>query len=252
MRIQKYLAPYGQMKLIEGPHFLQPEVDISVAPKLLKYAVDKSAGSIARMYRPQRTAALTSRDISTPGFDGAVAQAEKLGFSPVIRSPGGRAVAYHEESLVFELLSHDPDPHKFMDERFKAIGQLFIETFAQLGIKSKLGEVPREFCPGKYSVISENIKLVGTAQRVTRGGWLIAASVIVRNAAPIREVLHNIYRALEIDMDKNTIAALNEFDSQISVEDVVSALRNSINDHIETLDLDLALNDFLFNRELVG
>ena len=63
MRIQKYLAPYGQMKLIEGPHFLQPEVDISVAPNLLKYAVDKSAGIIARMYRPQRTAALTSRDI---------------------------------------------------------------------------------------------------------------------------------------------------------------------------------------------
>lgn len=251
MNISKILSPYGQMKLIDGPNFLDSETDISIAPKLLKYAVEKSAGTLARIYRPQRTVALTSRDVSTPGFENAKIQAEKLGFKPVIRSPGGRAVAYHEESVVMDLLSHDPDPHRYMDERFKAIGKVFVDTFEKLGVDSHIGEVPREFCPGKYSVVSGNVKLVGTAQRVTPGGWLVGASIIVRNAAPVREVLSQVYRSMEIDMDPATVASLNEFDSSISVDDVLTALNSTLLDHFEVLSVDLSINELLDKRESV-
>ncbi len=249
MNLGKFLSPYGQMKLINGPNFLEPEVDISIAPKLLKYSISKSAGTFARIYRPQRTVALTSRDKSSVGYENALIQAENLGFTGVLRSPGGRAVAYHEESIVFDLLSHDPDPHRFTKERFEAVGKLFIETFQKLGIDSHLGQLPREFCPGKYSVISGSVKLVGTAQRVMPGGWLVGASVIVRSAAPVREVLSHVYRALELDMDSGTVAALNQFNSEISVEDVFSALNSTLRDHFEILEVDLSLNDLVENRE---
>jgi lipoate-protein ligase A len=251
MNISKILSPYGQMKLIDGPNFLEPEIDISIAPRLLKYSIEKSSGTLARIYRPQRTVALTSRDRSTPGYENAMTQAEKLGFQAVMRSPGGRAVAYHEESIVIDLLSHDPDPHRYMDERFKAIGKVFVETFERLGIDSRIGEVPREFCPGKHSVVSGNVKLVGTAQRVMPGGWLVGASIIVRNAAPVREVLSNVYRALELDMDPGTVAALNEFDSSISVDDVLIALNSTLRDHFEVLEVDLSINELTENRESV-
>jgi len=252
MKIEKILSPFGQMKLIDGPNFLEPEVDISIAPRLLKYSIEKSAGTLARIYRPQRTVAFTSRDKSTPGYENAILQAERLGFKPVMRSPGGRAVAYHEESVVLDLLSSDPDPHRFMDDRFKAIGKIFIETFEKLGINSQLGEIPREFCPGKYSVISGNVKLVGTAQRVMPGGWLIGASLIVRNAAPVREVLSNSYRALELDMDPNTVGSLNEFDSSISVDDVLNALNHTLRDHFAVLEIDLSMSELTGNRESVN
>lgn len=249
MKIGKALSPYGQMKLIDGPNFLRPANDIEVAPKLLRYSIEKSAGTFARIYRPQRTVALTSRDISTDGYNSALIQAEKLGFTPVVRSPGGRAVAYHEECLVFEVLSHDPNPHQLINERFEAIGEVFVESFDRLGISAKLGQVPREFCPGKYSVISQNVKLVGTAQRIALGGWLIGASVIVRNAAPVREVLNNVYRALELDMDPSTIGSLDEIDSAISVDDLTNSLITTLKEHFQIMDIELSMN---FQSELVN
>jgi lipoate-protein ligase A len=251
MNIEKVLSPNGQMKLIDGPNFLAPANEIEIAPRLLRYSIEKSAGTFARIYRPQRTVALTSRDIATYGYDNALAQAENLGFTPVVRSPGGRAVAYHEESLVLDIMSQDPNPHGLINKRFEAIGEIFIETFDRLGISAKLGQVPREFCPGKYSVISENVKLVGTAQRIMRGGWLIGASVIVRNVAPVREVLGNVYRALDLDMDPTTIGALNEFDSTISVDDLGASLISTLKDHFEVMDIELSMNFQSDNRDLV-
>jgi lipoate-protein ligase A len=194
--------------------------------------------------------ALTSRDVATFGYERAILQAEISGFTPVVRSPGGRAVAYHEESIVLDVMSHDPNPHQFINKRFEAIGQIFIETFSKLGIEAKLGQLPREFCPGKYSVISENVKLVGTAQRIMRGGWLIGASVIVRNALPIRDVLKGVYRSLALDMDPRTVGALNEFDSLISVDDVTSNLISTLKDHFEVLDIDLSMDFDNFSPEL--
>jgi len=252
VKIEKILSPYGQMKLIDGPSFQAPENEIEVAPRLLRYSIEKSAGTFARIYRPQRTVALTSRDKSTNGYSSALLQAENLGFTPVVRSPGGRAVAYHEESLVLDVMSHDPNPHELINKRFEAIGEIFIETFDRLGIHAELGQVPREFCPGKYSVISQNVKLVGTAQRIMRGGWLIGASVIVRNAAPIREVLNNVYRALDLDMDPSTVGSLNEINSTISVDEVTTALIATLKEHFAIMDIDLSMNFEHKNSQLVG
>lgn len=249
MELAESLSPHGQLKLIAGPNFLESELDNTVAPRLLKYTIEKSAGTIARIYRPQRTVALTSRDRSAPGFESAQRQARKLGFSPVLRSPGGRAVAYHQDSIVLNFLSQDPDPHALINERFEAICHVFIETFERLGIHSKIGEIPREYCPGKFSVVTDTVKLVGTAQRIVRGGWLIGASVVVRNAAPIREVLDNVYRALDVDMRPQTIAALNEFDSTLSVDDVITSLLKTLKNHFAILDIELTLNEELTTRE---
>jgi lipoate-protein ligase A len=252
MNISKTLSPYGQMKLIDGPHFIEPEDEIRVAPKILRYSIEKSAGTFARIYRPQPTVALTSRDSSSRGYEKALLQAKNFGFKPVIRSPGGRAVAYHEESLVLYILSPDPDPHQMINERFMAIGKLFLQTLDALGISSELGQLPREFCPGKYSVISNDVKLVGTAQRIMHGGWLIGASIIVSNVAPIREVLTEVYHALEIDMNPGTIGALNEYIPTISVDDFTTSLVTTLKDHFEIMEVDLLMNIHDSGHELAN
>jgi lipoate-protein ligase A len=84
--------------------------------------------------------------------------------------------------------------------------------------------------------------LVGTAQRIARGGWLISASVIVRNAAPVREVLSHVYRALELDMDPRTIGALNEINSSISVDDLTTSLIATLKDHFEIMHIESTMN----------
>jgi lipoate-protein ligase A len=84
------------------------------------------------------------------------------------------------------------------------------------------------------------------------GGWLVGASLIVRNAAPVREVLSNSYRALELDMDPNTVGSLNEFDSSISVDDVLNALNHTLRDHFAVLEIDLSMSELTGNRESVN
>jgi len=241
VNIRDILSPQGQIKLIEGPNFVEPSKDADVAARLLKYSVEKSAGAFARIYRPQRTLAFTSRDSSSAGYEQAKSRARELGFEPILRSPGGRAVAYHEESLVFDLLSSDTNPHALINNRFQAIGDLFVESFHRIGIDARVGEVPREYCPGKFSVVAENVKLVGTAQRIMRGGWLLGASVIVRNAAPVREVLGHVYQAMDVDMDPRTVAALNEFDSRITVDDLISAWHTVLKENFEVIECDLSI-----------
>jgi len=252
MIFDKVLSPFGRMKLIDGPDFGSPRNDIEVAPKLLRHSIEKSTGTYARIYRPQRTLAFTSRDRSTIGYENAIIQAENLGFAPVVRSPGGRAVAYHEESLVIDILSRDPNPHQFINERFVALGEIFMESFEKLGIDSKLGQLPKEFCPGKYSVINDQFKLVGTAQRISKGGWLISGSVVVRNSYPVREVLNNVYKALNLEMDPKTVGSLSEVISTISVDDVNTSLLETLTNHFEIMHVDLHINRDDTKKELTN
>jgi hypothetical protein len=52
-------------------------------------------------------------------------------------------------------------------------------------------------------------------------------------------------------MDPGTVAALNEFDSSISVDDVLIALNSTLRDHFEVLEVDLSINELTENRESV-
>ena len=51
-------------------------------------------------------------------------------------------------------------------------------------------------------------KLVGTAQRIVKGGWLFAASVVVRDPEPVRAVLEAVYERLGIAWDPATVGAV--------------------------------------------
>lgn len=144
--------------------------------------------------------------------------------------------------MVLDIVSNDTDPHSLVNERFLAIAEIFVEAFDRLGINSKIGEVPREYCPGKYSVISENVKLVGSAQRIMRGGWLLSAFVVVKNIVLVREVLTRVYRELSVDMDPSTVCDLSAFAPDVSVDNVSLSLVAVFKDRFYITDCDLAVD----------
>ena len=76
--------------------------------------------------------------------------------------------------------------------------------------------------------------------------------IIVRNAAPVRQVLSNVYRALELDMDPSTVGSLNEFDSNISVDDLITSLTTTLKNHFEITEVDLAMNFQNTEKDLVN
>ena len=74
-------------------------------------------------------------------------------------------------------------------------GERLAGALRTLGVDSRVGRVPDEFCPGDFTVNARGaVKLVGTAQRVVRHASLLAASVVVRDADSIRAVLRDVYR----------------------------------------------------------
>jgi octanoyl-[GcvH]:protein N-octanoyltransferase len=57
-----------------------------------------------------------------------------------------------------------------------------------------------------------------------RHASLLAASVIVEDAAAVREVLRDVYRALELDWDPGTAGAVTDEVAGITVDEVERAV----------------------------
>jgi lipoate-protein ligase A len=98
-------------------------------------------------------------------------------------------------------------------------------ALCSLGVDARVGEVPGEFCSGPHSVnAGGRTKLVGTAQRIVRGGFLFAASVVVRDPEPVRAVLVDVYAALGLDWDPRTVGSVADSVPPVTVAEVEEAL----------------------------
>jgi lipoate-protein ligase A len=182
---------------------------------------------IVRCYEPAPTVAFGRRDSFLPGFADAVAAARRHGFEPVIRSAGGRAAAYHEGCLVLDEVMPAADSMAAIHERFTAEARHQAEALSELGVDARVGEVPGEYCPGEFSVNARGrVKLVGAAQRIVRGGWLLSSVVVVQGASAVRAVLEDVYDALGLDWDPGTVGAVADEAPGVHMDAVERALHD--------------------------
>jgi octanoyl-[GcvH]:protein N-octanoyltransferase len=203
-----------------------PALEVAIAHALLERANRGELGPVLRLYRPAPTVAFGRLDALRPGYAAAAAAARSRGFEPVLRAPGGHAVAYHGGCVGIDEVVPAEDPIAGMQERFAASGELLAGALRSLGVDARVGRVPREFCPGDYTVNARGrVKLVGTAQRVVRHGSLLAASVAVAGGAALRGVLAGVYAALELDWDETTAGAISDEPSgAVTLDDVERAV----------------------------
>jgi octanoyl-[GcvH]:protein N-octanoyltransferase len=186
-----------------------PSLEVAVSHALVERVNEGSLDGVLRVYRPAPTLAFGRLDALRPGYAAAVEAARAHGFEPVLRAPGGHAVAYHEGCLGIDEAIGEADPIAGMHDRFARSGELLAGALRELGVDSRVGRVPDEFCPGDFTVNARGaVKLVGTAQRVVRHASLLAASVAVTGADALRAVLRDVYRALELDFDPATVGAV--------------------------------------------
>jgi octanoyl-[GcvH]:protein N-octanoyltransferase len=205
-------------------HTAREQIDFSLT--LLRQVAERPEGApVLRIYRPQPTVAFSRRESLMVGFTDAVEQAQSQGFSPIIRPTGGRAVAYDHSSLVLDLITWDGKDRKDNDQHFAQTSEVFADTLCQLGIDARVGPVPGEYCPGRYSINARGlVKVVGTSQRVSRGARLLSASIPVADQSHARQALIACNRALGFDWDETTFAALTDEVPGLSVSEVEAAL----------------------------
>ena len=213
-----------------------PLLDASLGPALLERISRAGGPETLRIYRPRPTLGFSGRDAASPGIEQAVAAARAMGFVPVRRGPGGRAAAYHEGALCLDHVSSDAlaareegggttgGPGEIRP-RFVAFGELLVDALRSLGVAAELGPVPGEYCPGEFSINDgRGHKLVGTAQRLVRGGWLFGTVILVTDPEPVREVLIEVYHALGLDWDPATVGAVETTVPGVTVDIMKSAV----------------------------
>lgn len=203
---------------------LDPIEDLALARVLLDSVKHGRRGALVRIYRPAPTLAFGARDRFLPGFPTAVEAARDHGFTPALRSLGGRAAAYHPGSLVIDHI--EPSDRFITDTtiRFVRFGEDYADVLRGIGVDARLGEIPGEYCPGEHSVnVAGRIKAIGTAQRVVSGAWLFSSSVVVEDPDPIRAVLTDVEAALGVEWDPATGGAISEIHPEITVDAVAEA-----------------------------
>jgi lipoate-protein ligase A len=200
-------------------------LDIALGPAMLAQVAVAGGPELLRVYRPRPTLAFSGRDCAAAGIGRAVDAARAAGFAPVRRGPGGRAAGYHRGALCLDHVGPDAAGVADIRPRFAAFGELLAGALRSLGVDAAVGPVPGEYCPGEFSINDcRGHKLVGTAQRLVRGGWLFGTVILVTDPEPVRDVLTDVYRALELDWDPETVGAMTGTAPGITVADARAAV----------------------------
>lgn len=215
------------MELLRDATPEDPARDMALTGELLR-AVAAGRPAVGRVFVPGPTLAFGRLDARTAGFEAACAAAERHGFMPLIRHAGGRAAAYDHGSVVIELIESSPSIAAGIEARFAAMAALVQRVLGDAGVDTAVGELPGEFCPGRYSVHAGGRKLSGVAQRSILGASLTTAVVAVTGGDRLRAVLVDVQRALGVDWDPQTAGSADEFAPGLTPEAVCDAASSAL------------------------
>lgn len=196
--------------------------ELALAHALLRGAADGEIAEALHLYAPLAPVVVFGRrDTRLPGFRAAVRAAEQAGFGTAVRAVGGRVVAYTRNSLVLDVVRHEPDAVSGLDQRFRTYGELMATALRGLGIDARVGAVPGEYCPGAHSINARGVvKLVGTAQRVVKDAWLFSLLVLVDDRTRLQAVLTDVHRHLGLPFEERSVGTLRGEDQAITLAEV--------------------------------
>lgn len=214
-----------QIALVTDSYPAVPGLDTTLARALLRAVSENQLGETFRIYSPGRVLAFGKRDSIESGFAEAAAAAAGLGYTPLVRLAGGRAAVFHENTLAFGWTMPIEDPRAGIQARFEQLAELMVGAFDRLGITSSVGEIPGEYCPGRFSVHnSMQRKVMGVGQRLARNAAHVGGVIVVDDAPAVNEVLLPVYGELGVDFDPAATGALSDTAPGIASGAVVAAI----------------------------
>jgi lipoate-protein ligase A len=215
------------LRLLQDAHPGDPVLDLAITHALLREVAAGDVPATARIFHPAPTLAFGRLDATRPGFPAAAAAARDHGFTPLLRLAGGRAAAYDEASVLVELIAPGGPVVEGIEDRFAGAATLIVKALRAMRITAQVGELPGEYCPGRFSVHAGGVKLAGVAQRVIRGASLVTATVAVGHGSQLRGVLVDVYTALGLDWDPATAGAVDDL-APVSAPAMAAALRAAL------------------------
>jgi octanoyl-[GcvH]:protein N-octanoyltransferase len=185
--------------------------------------------ALLRFRRPRPTAAFSPQDTTHPDYEQIKERTRARGFEPIERGTGGRLTLFDENALGITIIAPHEAPHIHMMKRYDILSGAIALGLKNLGIDAGVGELPNEYCPGKYSVHAEGrIKLVGVAQRMNRRCLQMGAVVSVYRSEEACEGIAEAYRGMGLKFDPQTYGAITDLNPSLNYADVRTALLESV------------------------
>jgi len=214
-----------RISLVTESYPAVPGLDTTLARALLQSVSAGDSGETFRIYSPGRVMAFGKRDTVATGFHAAAAAAQDYGYVPLVRLAGGRAAVFHEGTLAFGWTAPIEDPRSGIQDRFMDLSELMVRVFSRVGVVSAVGEIPGEYCPGRFSVHhSGNRKVMGVGQRLARNAAHVGGVIAVSGADTINEVLLPVYEALDVEFTATATGALSDLIPGVTITSVVMAI----------------------------
>lgn len=241
-----------QISLVTDSYPAVPGLDTTLARALLRAVSAGTLGETFRIYSPGRILAFGKRDATETGFAEAADAARAHGYLPLVRLAGGRAAVFHEHTLAFGWTIPITDPREGIQRRFEELSAMLVAAFASLGIRSAVGEIPGEYCPGRFSIHHDaGRKVMGVGQRLARRAAHVGGVVVVDGAAAINEVLQPVYGALGVEFDPAATGSLAEMRPGLTAGDVTGAIVEQLGSIGEVVTAPLSLATVREGRELL-
>jgi octanoyl-[GcvH]:protein N-octanoyltransferase len=218
-------SPPSPLRVLRDSFPGRPAFGTAVSEAILERVAAGEDPPTLRIHRPGPELALSKQDAVSPGFEAAVEAGRAAGFEPVLRLAGGRAAAFHEGTIAFAMATPEANPARTTHERFRFAAGAVAAALGSLGVDARVGEVPREYCPGGWSVNARGAaKLVGIGQRLVSGAAHVGGVIVVDGSARLRDLLVPVYEALELDLDPATVGSVADEVGPTAVEPVESAV----------------------------
>lgn len=190
--------------------------------------VERTGRPAVRAWTPPRQVAFGRRDASADGYARARQTALDRGYDPVERRVGGRAVAYTGETVAFVHAVPTDGARTGIQNRYDRTTETLRDALGSLGARVRPGEPPGAFCPGDHSLQGDG-KVVGIAQRVQREVALVGGCVVVaaRDEVDIAGVLQQVYGALGVAFDSDSVGSVEGAGGPGEPEAVVDAIESA-------------------------
>jgi octanoyl-[GcvH]:protein N-octanoyltransferase len=225
------------LRLLRDSFEDDPALDTAVSRAVMLRVAGGELPETLRIARPGAFVAFAKRDAVAPGYDEAVAAARESGFDAVLRLAGGRAAIFHEGTIEVGHARPDADPRAHIHERFADTAGHLTAALRSLGIDARIGEVPGEYCPGRYSVNARGeVKLAGIGQRVVAGGSHTGVVLVVSGEERIRTVLVPVYEALGLPWRPEATGSVQAENPTLGWERVATALIDEYARHYKLVD----------------
>lgn len=145
------------------------------------------------------------------------------GYDVVVRPHGGLAVINDPGIINIAMVSDNRFHYLSIDQAYEKMVGLVRESLSKYNVEVDSYEIPDSYCPGKYDLVVNGLKIGGIAQRRFKSGITTAAYISVNGDQVKRaETIQTYYRIGEADASYPQVS----LKSMTTIQDVIGQEMN--------------------------